>query len=85
MMEKTSAEGTSVAAFDLHTHNCYEIILNTEGEGIATIGNQEYPFTPGSIHVIPPNVPHAKRSAKEFRDLYLHTDSLSPKESSAIW
>ena len=62
--------------FETHTHDCYEIILNVEGEGIAKIGGTEYPFSPGTIHVVPPNTPHAKHAADGFRDLYLHTDSL---------
>lgn len=61
---------------NMHCHDCYEIIMNSEGEGIAEIGGKEYPFAPGVIHVIPPNMPHTKAAADGFRDIYLHTDSL---------
>lgn len=60
----------------LHTHDCYEIIVNTEGEGTAEIGGQAYPFSPGSVHVIPPGMPHRKTAPGGFRDLYLRTDTL---------
>lgn len=54
---------------ELHSHDCYEIIVNTEGEGVAEIGGREYPFSPGSIHVIPPETPHRKTSPEGFRDI----------------
>ncbi len=63
--------------YPTHNHDCYEIILNTEGEGEAQIGASTYPFCPGTIHVIPPHTPHRKRSEQGFRDLYVHTDCLS--------
>ncbi len=51
-------------------------IVNTEGEGTAEIGGQAYPFSPGSVHVIPPGMPHRKTAPGGFRDLYLRTDTL---------
>lgn len=63
---------------NMHCHDCYEIIMNSEGEGVAEIGGKEYPFVPGVIHVIPPDMPHTKKSADGFRDIYLHADSLQP-------
>ncbi|MBQ7336110.1 MAG: helix-turn-helix domain-containing protein [Clostridia bacterium] len=62
--------------YGLHTHECYELILNLEGEGIAMIGNSDYPFCPGSVHIIPPNTPHSKTSKNQFLDIYFHTDTL---------
>ena len=61
-----------------HCHDCYEIIVNTEGEGVAEIGDMEHPFSPGTIHVIPPHTPHKKTASAGFRDLFLHTDTLQP-------
>ena len=59
-----------------HSHDCYEIIVNTEGEGTAEIGGQEFPFSPGTVHVIPPGMAHRKTSPGGFRDIYLRTDTL---------
>ena len=73
----------SLTECGMHCHACYEIIMNTEGEGIAEIGGIEYPFTPGSIHIVPPGMPHRKRSADGFRDLYFHTDTLMQSTISA--
>lgn len=71
--------GASSAVFTdcaMHNHDCYEIIMNVEGVGTAEIGGREIPFSPGTIHVIPPHTPHRKHADGGFRDLYLHTDSL---------
>lgn len=65
--------------YGLHSHDCYEIIINTEGEGSAEIGGKTYPFFPGAVHVIPPNMPHFKAAPGGFRDLYIRMDSLSKK------
>ena len=70
--------------YGLHSHDCYEIIVNVEGDGIAEIGGREYPFCPGSVHVIPPNMPHQKSAQSGFRDLYLRADSLKRNASSSI-
>lgn len=77
--------GTSPVVFtehEAHSHDCYEIILNLEGTGEAQIGAGEYSFAPGTIHIVPPNTPHSKRSKEGFRDIYLHTDSLHPAEAA---
>ena len=68
----------SLTECGMHRHACYEIIVNTEGEGYAEIGGAEYPFAPGTIHIVPPGMPHRKRSSGGFRDLYFHTDTLQP-------
>ena len=70
--------GASPAIFTdypMHQHDCYEVIMNAEGEGVAQMGEKEYPFSPGTIHVIPPATLHKKRAAKGFRDVYFHSDS----------
>ena len=62
--------------FGAHQHTYFEIILNLEGDGIITIGTQDFPFHAGSVHVIPPNTPHTKYANNCFRDIYLLTDKL---------
>lgn len=76
------ASPTSFTCFAEHSHDCHEIILNTEGCGTAVIGDAKYPFSPGTIHIIPPNTPHSKQSAEGFRDIYLHTDALLRMDKS---
>lgn len=63
--------------YGVHTHDCYELILNLEGEGIMTIGDRQFPFFPGSVHIVPKNTPHIKESKDKFKDIYFLTDILS--------
>lgn len=73
--------GTSPKTFTyyaVHCHEQYEVILNLEGEGVASIGDTRYPFAPGTIHIIPAGVPHHKESENGFRDIYLQCDTLPP-------
>ena len=71
------ASPTRLVDHELHSHDSYEIILNTEGEGIAVIGGEEYSFSPGSVHVIPPGMMHQKSAPGGFRDIFLRTDTLN--------
>lgn len=69
--------GTSPATlthYEFHSHDYWEVILNLEGAGTAVIADRSYPFSPGTILIIPPDVPHSETSAEGFRDIYFHTD-----------
>lgn len=66
-----------------HTHEYYELILNLEGDGIMTIGDKQYPFSPGSVHIVPKNTPHIKETTNRFRDIYFLTDTLPHSQSSS--
>lgn len=61
-----------------HTHTEWEIILTLEGEGATLIGDQKFPFRPGSVHLVPPNTPHVKQSPAGFKDIYIRVDTLAP-------
>ena len=63
--------------YGMHTHDCFEVILNLEGEGVITIGDKQFPFYPGSVHIVPKNTPHIKDSSNQFKDIYFLTDTLS--------
>lgn len=78
--------GTSPKIFTYygnHYHEYYELILNLEGEGRAFMGEKEYPFSPGTIHIVPPHMPHRKESKQGFRDIYFHTDTIYPGPDGA--
>lgn len=62
-----------LATYHLHTHDTWEIILNLEGSGYDMVGEAQYPFFPGSIICIPPNMPHAKISDGQFKDIFIQS------------
>lgn len=67
----------------LHTHKLWEFCINTQGEGTLQIGNNKFPFTEGTITIIPPGFPHSKISKAGFRDYFFHTDEfLTPSNGS---
>ncbi|MBQ1986255.1 MAG: helix-turn-helix domain-containing protein [Clostridia bacterium] len=57
-----------------HTHDVSEIILVTEGEGVRTVDNAQLSFHPGSIIIIPPNVPHQSHSGGEYMEIFIQAD-----------
>lgn len=58
-----------------HRHDHFEVILNINGDGIASIGDKSYPFSPGTIHILAPNTPHKKYASDGFQDIYFISDS----------
>lgn len=46
----------------LHFHNCMEIGYCYEGEGILSIGEEDYPYKGGQFSIIPRNCPHTTTS-----------------------
>lgn len=62
-----------LADFQKHTHEGWEIILNISGEGYDRLGDEVYPFFPGSILCVPPRVFHEKQAAQKFEDIYITT------------
>ena len=61
-----------------HTHDVNEIILVTEGEGVRTVDNAQLSFHPGSIIIIPPNVPHQSHSGGEYMEIFIQADQPIP-------
>ena len=61
-----------------HTHDVSEIILVTEGEGVRTVDNAQLSFHPGSIIIIPPNVPHQSHSDGEYMEIFIQADQPIP-------
>lgn len=54
--------------YPLHEHGYWEIILNLHGSGAATIDGQSYPFSEGTIFIIPPGIRHRKTAPAGFTD-----------------
>src|SRR5574344_1047004 len=46
----------------LHFHNLCEVGICRDGFGILTLDEQNYPYEPGMISVIPRNYPHTTNS-----------------------
>lgn len=55
-----------------HSHDTWELCYNVKGSGIATVGEENYPFKPGTVVLCPPGASHAKTSEDGFEDLFVH-------------
>jgi len=63
-------ESTAVVYFEVepgeylgrHTDSAEEILLVLEGEGIATVGDEDVEIGPGSLAVVPALAPHSVRA-----------------------
>ena len=60
-----------------HYHDDWEIILNLEGNGTMTVGEQELTFTEGDVICIPPKTPHTKAAESYFCDMFIKIVGLS--------
>lgn len=64
--------------FRLHSHKCWEIIVNLYGSGTADIDEREVPFGEGTIFCVPPGMVHRKRAEGGFRDSCVFIRDLPP-------
>lgn len=60
-----------------HSHNCYEIIIITDGECVIYINDEEFFVQKDSVIILPPQAMHRNSSKNGFTDLYIRTDHLS--------
>ena len=68
--------GASPAVFrscPVHSHESWELVINTQGSGTAEINGKKYAFQPGTLMCIPPRLRHNKYAEEGFYDLYIHT------------
>ena len=63
--------------FGEHSHNCWEIVVVTNGYGMVSTGKEIFEFHKGSAYIIPPNIKHTVYSDKSFSDAYIHVDQLN--------
>ncbi|RCX09926.1 AraC-like protein [Anaerobacterium chartisolvens] len=71
-------------SFPVHQHGYWEVILNLQGTGTATIDNKEYSFKEGTIFYIPPETPHRKVSEEGFMDACLFIKDFTPLNNEKI-
>lgn len=60
-----------------HIHDTWEIILNLEGSGVMTVGNDVFDFSAGEVVCVPPGIPHIKTSSGIFVDIFVKLGGLN--------
>ncbi len=69
MNYKITATQSGVKTYPLHKHNNYEVMLYIQGNGCLRTQNTDYPFSPGSIIIVPPGTEHGSTSDNEFKNI----------------
>ncbi len=55
-----------ITAYPMHRHNNYEIMLYLQGSGYLRTSDADYPFTPGTIIIVPAGIEHGSVSRDGF-------------------
>ena len=58
-----------IKTYPMHKHNNYEIMLYLHGTGHLRTKNADYPFSPGTIIVVPPGTEHGSTSQNGFKNI----------------
>ncbi|MBR3942588.1 MAG: helix-turn-helix domain-containing protein [Clostridia bacterium] len=58
-----------ITTYPLHKHNNYEIMFYLHGTGHLRTPNDNYPFSPGTIIIVPPGTEHGSASEKGFKNI----------------
>lgn len=61
-------------SYPLHEHNRFEIMLYLSGNGYMRTREGNYPFSPGTVIIIPPGLPHGSTSGQPFQNISIVGD-----------
>ena len=67
-----TADGTK--KYPLHRHSHYEVMLYVEGRGNLRAEGSSFPFSEGSIIIVPPGVLHGSESEDGFKNISVGAD-----------
>lgn len=65
-----------VKSYPMHKHNSFEIMLYLCGEGRMRTPDRDYPFSAGSIIIMPPGTEHGSDSENGFKNISFASDEL---------
>lgn len=71
--------------YPLHSHDVYEIIFYISGKGYLHTESADYPFSEGSIAIIPPRFKHRSVSKDGFKNICVHTDDVLLDENDVVF
>ena len=55
--------------YPLHIHQTYEVMFYLEGRGYLKTQDKNYPFSPGSVIIVPPKTEHGSVSESGFKNI----------------
>lgn len=63
-----------VKTYPLHSHKNYEIMLYLSGNGFLRTSKKQYPFSHGTIIIVPPYIEHGSTSKDGFKNISISGD-----------
>ena len=69
MVKSISITSPGVICYPLHRHSFCEIMYYTKGAGFLKTEYGDYPFSPGTAIIVPPNVLHGSVSESGFKNI----------------
>lgn len=69
MVKSISITSPGVICYPLHRHSFCEIMYYTKGVGFLKTEYGDYPFSPGTAIIVPPNVLHGSVSENGFKNI----------------
>ena len=76
MVIRQCKKSPPIKSYTTHSHSCWEIVCQIEGETSTTVGNKVFTLKPGDVFLTPPGIPHSGRSDTEFIDLSLCAEGI---------
>ena len=58
-----------VKTYPLHKHSNYEVMYYLQGQGVLRTPDKSYPFSPGSIIIVPSQLEHGSSSKNGFKNI----------------
>ncbi len=66
-----------IKSCQMHSHDCWEMILHLSAYVTSVIGGKEYNISEGDIMIIPPNVMHDGHSDVFYTDMFVQCENMS--------
>lgn len=66
---KINCTGDGIISYPMHRHKDYEIMLYLEGSGYMRTTHKDFPFSPGTIIIVPPGIAHGSISDGGFKNI----------------
>lgn len=58
-----------ITSYPLHSHRNYEVMVYLSGKGYMKTTERNYPFEPGSVIIVPPEIRHGSVSENGFKNI----------------
>ena len=58
-----------ITSYPLHSHRNYEVMVYLSGKGYMKTPGRNYPFEPGSVIIVPPEIRHGSVSENGFKNI----------------